>query len=35
MESFDGIHTYPYRIDKDLLNELGTNIRNKPIPLYY
>ena len=35
IQSFDGIHTYPYGIDKDLLNELETKIRNNPIQLYY
>ena len=35
IQSFDGIHTYPIGIDKDLLNELETEIRNKPIHLYY
>ena len=35
MQSFDGITTYPIGIDKDLLNELETEIRNKPIQLYY
>ena len=33
--SFDGITTYPYGIDKDLINKLETDIRNKRIPLYY
>ena len=33
--SFDGITTYPYGMAKDLLNELETEIRNKPIQLYY
>ena len=32
--SFDGITTYSYRIDNDLINRLETNIRNNPIPLY-
>ena len=35
IQSFDGITTYPIGIDKDLLNELETEIRNKPIQLYY
>ena len=32
---FDGITTYPIGIDNDLLNELETEIKNKPIQLYY
>ena len=32
---FDGITTYPIGIDNDLLNELETEIKNKPIHLYY
>ena len=35
IQSFDGITTYPYGIDKDIHNELETDVRNKPIPLYY
>ena len=35
IQSFDGIHTYPYGIDNHLLNELETNIKIKPIQLYY
>ena len=35
IQSFDGIHTYPCGIDKHLLNELETKIKNKPIQLYY
>ena len=35
IQSFDGIHTYPYGIDNHLFNELETNIKNKPIQLYY
>ena len=35
IQSFDGITTYPIGIDKDLLNELETEIRNEPIQLYY
>ena len=35
IQSFDGIHTYSYGIDIDLLKELETIIRNKPIQLYY
>ena len=33
--SFDGITTYPYGIDKDLINRLETNIRSKPVQMYY
>ena len=33
--SFDGITTYPYEIDKDLINRLEANIRSKPIQVYY
>ena len=32
---FDGITTYPIGIDNDILNELETEIKNKPIQLYY
>ena len=35
IQSFDGITTYPIGIDNDLLNELETEIKNKPIQLYY
>ena len=35
IQSFDGIHTYPYGIDKDLLNELESKIKNEPIQMYY
>ena len=35
IQSYDGIHTYPYGIDKDLINKLETTIRSKPISLYY
>ena len=35
IQSFDGIHTYPYGIDNHLFNELETNIENKSIQLYY
>ena len=31
--SFEGITTYPYGIDKDLINRLETNIKSKPIVL--
>ena len=33
--SFDGIHTYPYGIDKELLNEYESKIRSEPIQMYY
>ena len=33
--SFDGIHTYPYAIDKELLNEYESKIRSEPIQMYY
>ena len=35
IQSFDGIHTYPYGIDNNLLKELETEIKNQPIQLYY
>ena len=35
IQSFDGIRTYPYGIDNHLFNELETNIKNKPVQLYY
>ena len=35
IQSFDGIRTYPYAIDNHLFNELETNIKNKPVQLYY
>ena len=35
IQSFDGIHTYPYGIDKDLLNEYELNIKTEPIQMYY
>ena len=35
IQSFDGTHTYPYGVDNHLFNELETNIKNKPIQLYY
>ena len=34
IQSFDGITTYPIGTDNDLLNELETEIKNKPIQLY-
>ena len=33
--SFDGIHTYPYGIDKELLNEYESKIRSEPIQMFY
>ena len=33
--SFDGIHTYPYGIDKELPNEYESKIRSEPIQMYY
>ena len=33
--SFDGITTYRFGIDKYLMNRLETNIRSKPIQVYY
>ena len=33
IQRFDGIHTYPYGIDKDLAHQLEREIRNKPIQL--
>ena len=35
IHSFDGITTYPLGIDNDLLNELETEIKTKPIQQYY
>ena len=35
IQSFDGIHTYPYGLDIHLFNKLKTEIENKPIQLYY
>ena len=35
IRSFDGITTYPYGINSDLLNELENVIKNKSIQLYY
>ena len=35
IQSFDGITTYPIGINNDLFNELETEIKNKPIQLYY
>ena len=33
--SLDGNTAYSYGIDKDLINRLETNIRSKPIQMYY
>ena len=35
MQSIDGIHTYLYGIDKELLNEYESKIKNEPIQMYY
>ena len=35
MQLFDGIHTYLYGIDKDLLNELESKIKNETVQMYY
>ena len=35
IQFFHGIHTYPYGIDKNILNELEPAIWNKPIQMYY
>ena len=35
IQSFDGIHTYPYGIDNHLFNKLKTENKNHPIQLYY
>ena len=35
IQSFNGINTYPIGINKDILNELETEIRNRPIQQYY
>ena len=35
IQCFDGITTYPYGINSDLLNELENVIKNKSIQLYY
>ena len=35
IQSFNGIHTYPYRIGKYLINKLEAEFRNKLIQLYY
>ena len=35
IRSFDGITTYPYGIDNDLINRLETNVKSNPIRLHY
>ena len=35
MQSIDGIHTNLYGIDKELLNEYESKIKNEPIQMYY
>ena len=35
IQLFNGIHIYLYVIDKDLLNELESKIKNEPIQMYY
>ena len=35
IQSYDGIPTYPYGIEKDLINKSETDSRSKPISLYY
>ena len=35
IQLFDGIHTYLYGIDKDLLNELESKIKNETVQMYY
>ena len=35
LQSFDGITTYPYGMDKDLINRLENEIKQKQIQLYY
>ena len=35
IQPFDGITTYPYGMDKDLINKLKNEIKQKPIQLYY
>ena len=35
IQSFNGIATYPYGMDKDLINKLENEIKQKPIQLYY
>ena len=34
IQTFDGITTYPYGMDKDLINKLKNEIKQKPIQLY-
>ena len=35
IQLFDGIHTYLYGIDKDLLNELESKIKNETVQMYH
>ena len=35
IQSFDGITTYPYGMNKDLINKLENEIKQKPIQHYY
>ena len=35
IQPFDGITTYPYGMDKYLINKLKNEIKQKPIQLYY
>ena len=35
IQSFDGIHTYPYGIDYHFFNASETKTKNKPIQMYY
>ena len=35
IQSYDGKHTYPYGIEKDLINKSETDSRSKPISSYY
>ena len=35
IQSFNGIVTYPYGMDKELINKVENEIKRKPIQLYY
>ena len=35
IQSFNGVTTYPYGMDKELINKLENEIKQKPIQLYY
>ena len=35
IQSFNGVTTYPYGMDKELVNKLENEIKQKPIQLYY